>query len=444
MFYEFDRRDFIELQEAARLTGVQSFANVESEELRRIALKIFQDETGSLGEGLVPWQLRWLTKLDQLFLLRPPDSPGYFFAGGVFRMPDHGQTMRTLSVTGLGVTPLAALSAAAGELAEFESIYGPDERVLRALSHSRPRQTKSIEFDNRGLTPSSDGSPRSDWIPANSISGAPRVVVLADHVFNDPRHETPVNRLVPLSEGCGAGMDIESAITHGVLELVERDAFCLWWYGGLPPRRIDFATLGTFDFGKFRRRIRRGAQTRQEIVLDITTELRVPCVAAVSWDSSGHRIACGTAARPSLASAVKAAFREMCQLEFGYHVVTQKSRQVGEQGLTDYDRAKLTQGDMLNAEELPMLRPSGTLADLTSLHICEGRMAPSALHNRLTEAGIEAYWVDLSRRDEKLHTIKAISPDLQPGTHEVRTQRLLRVLRQTGGTAEFARGTVLL
>lgn len=444
MLYEFDRADFVELQKAVRLEGAGSFESVGDPGLRRVARRIFQEADWSRQDETEPWPLRWLTKLDRLFLLNPPDSPGYFFAGGVFRVPNQGPTMPSLSVTGLGVTPLAALSAAVGELAELESIYGPGEHLLRASSHALPERTRSIELEDHGLPPLSDRSRRPAWIPASPISGSPGVVVPADHVFSDPGNETPPHRPVPLSEGCGAGRDIESAIAHGVLELVERDAFCLWWYGGRPPRRIDLASLGSFDFRDFRERIRGGTQMRHDIVLDITTELGIPCVAAVSWDLSGRQIACGTAARLSVAAAVEAAFREMCQLEFGYHIVAQKMRQVGDPGLTDADRAKLSQGELLNAFRLPMLQARGRSADQSHAQRREDAPTQLDLQAKLAQADMEACWVRLSRPDANLHVIKALSPDLQPGTHEVRTPRLRRLLGQTGGTVEFARGAVLM
>ena len=46
------------------------------------------------------------------------------------------------------------------------------------------------------------------------------------------------------SNGCAAGNTLEEAIVQGFLELVERDAYAIWWYNRLPRPELD---LGRFD-----------------------------------------------------------------------------------------------------------------------------------------------------------------------------------------------------
>src|SRR6185369_1672128 len=41
------------------------------------------------------------------------------------------------------------------------------------------------------------------------------------------------------SNGCASGSSIEEAIMFGLLELVERDAFLIGWYGGIDLPEID-------------------------------------------------------------------------------------------------------------------------------------------------------------------------------------------------------------
>ena len=45
------------------------------------------------------------------------------------------------------------------------------------------------------------------------------------------------------SNGCAIGASIEEAVLFGLLELVERDAFLLGWYGGLPLPEIDLDSV---------------------------------------------------------------------------------------------------------------------------------------------------------------------------------------------------------
>ena len=46
------------------------------------------------------------------------------------------------------------------------------------------------------------------------------------------------------SNGCAAGNTLEEAIVQGFLELVERDAYAIWWYNRSQRAEVD---LGQFD-----------------------------------------------------------------------------------------------------------------------------------------------------------------------------------------------------
>ena len=53
--------------------------------------------------------------------------------------------------------------------------------------------------------------------------------------------------------------------------------------------------------------LRQGASARRSWLLDITTEIGVPCVAAVSCMADGFGFAFGLAARPTLEAAARSA-----------------------------------------------------------------------------------------------------------------------------------------
>jgi len=77
-------------------------------------------------------------------------------------------------------------------------------------------------------------------------------------------------------------------------------------------------------------RLRRNLSTRRTWLLDITTDIAVPCVAAVSCRADGFGVAFGLAARPTLAAAARSAILEMCQIELAYAVIEAKCRERGE------------------------------------------------------------------------------------------------------------------
>ena len=48
------------------------------------------------------------------------------------------------------------------------------------------------------------------------------------------------------SNGCAAGNTLEEAIVQGFLELVERDAYAIWWYNRLQRAEVDLEPVRQF------------------------------------------------------------------------------------------------------------------------------------------------------------------------------------------------------
>jgi ribosomal protein S12 methylthiotransferase accessory factor len=89
------------------------------------------------------------------------------------------------------------------------------------------------------------------------------------------------------SNGCAAGNTLEEAIVQGFLELVERDAYAIWWYNQLQRAELD---LDQFDDSYVRDLRTHFADAGRKVwVLDVTTDLGVPTyVAMMHWMSNGH------------------------------------------------------------------------------------------------------------------------------------------------------------
>ena len=82
------------------------------------------------------------------------------------------------------------------------------------------------------------------------------------------------------SNGCAAGNTIEEAILQGFMELVERDCVALWWYNGLSKPQVD---LDSFDEPYFQQLKQYYQSLNRDLwVLDITSDLNIPCFAAIS------------------------------------------------------------------------------------------------------------------------------------------------------------------
>ena len=89
------------------------------------------------------------------------------------------------------------------------------------------------------------------------------------------------------SNGCAAGNTREEAIVQGFLELVERDAYAIWWYNQSQRAEVD---LGQFDDSYVRDLHDQLADTGRKLwVLDITSDLGIPTyVAILHWMQNGQ------------------------------------------------------------------------------------------------------------------------------------------------------------
>jgi bacteriocin biosynthesis cyclodehydratase domain-containing protein len=89
------------------------------------------------------------------------------------------------------------------------------------------------------------------------------------------------------SNGCAAGNTLQEAIVQGFLELVERDAYAIWWYNRSQREGLD---LDQFDDSYVQDlRSQLGDRGRKLWVLDITSDLGIPTyVAILHWMQNGH------------------------------------------------------------------------------------------------------------------------------------------------------------
>ena len=89
------------------------------------------------------------------------------------------------------------------------------------------------------------------------------------------------------SNGCAAGNTREEAIVQGFLELVERDAYAIWWYNRVRRAEVD---LTQFEDSYVRDLQDQFADAGRRLwVLDITSDLGIPSyVAIMHWMLNGH------------------------------------------------------------------------------------------------------------------------------------------------------------
>ena len=178
-------------------------------------------------------------------------------------------------------------------------------------------------------------------------------------------------------------------------------------------------------------------------MLDITTDVGVPAVAAVSCRADGSGFAFGLAARPRLEAAARAAIMEMCQIELADSVVATKRSERGDAALNAQDRIHLRRA-MINADQCILLQPTAEPATHLSILATEAGEIFGLIVERLKMLGIETFCLDLTRQLLGVPVVRVIAPGLQLEPSEIVTARLRDAIARTGGGATYTGGVALM
>lgn len=118
-----------------------------------------------------------------------------------------------------------------------------------------------------------------DWTPVWSLTAQDFKYLPTGYCYYGYSQSEPLDCWAD-SNGCAAGNTIEEAILQGFMELVERDCVALWWYNQLVKHSVN---LESFDEPYFEQLKQYYEVLNRELwVLDITSDLNIPCFAAIS------------------------------------------------------------------------------------------------------------------------------------------------------------------
>jgi ribosomal protein S12 methylthiotransferase accessory factor len=370
----------------------------------------------------------------RLFQLRSPDAPGLTFFGAEVDpggIDPGGIGQPRLPASGVGLSFRSAFEGCIGEGVEHLSQF-------ECASDSLPQLTQTIS--DKLQTP----PPPIDWITARRLSDQSATLFPADICLRRGSGQTQTPPW-PLRIGGAAGTSFSNAVLHGLLELIERDAAALWWRGGRRGCLIPLDSETTNRALAFFAAARGDTQRRQSWLLDITTDLGVPTVAAISVDQAGQDFACGLAARLSLPQAATAAIHEMCQMELAHRVVAAKRRESGDAALNTHDRAHLRRASELNLRDCQLLHPlppqPGHRLEITTT---DHDAALHQLVDHLLHLGIETFAIDLTRPAFGVPVARVLSPMLEKEPSHVIGDRLQAAIDSTGGGHAHTRGIPLM
>src|SRR6202166_2515365 len=394
--------------------------------------------------------LKAASRFVRVFELAAPDAPGLVCFGAEFdpALADSLQAGSPIvGVSGVGLSLQEAFQGCIGEGIEYLSQLQTGHDVLESSGATDPAAGLGpsardflAAFAAHRLRPDTDLS----WHRARRLTDGREVLLPADLCLRRPSAQQQVRPPFPLSTGSAAGRSWDAAALHGLLELIERDAASLWWQGGNRGKSIPAGDEARIMAETLLAQLRQGASARRSWPLDITTDIGVPCVAAVSCMADGFGLAIGLAARPTLKTAACAAVLEMCQGELAHAVVEAKLRERGEAALNARDLNHRRRATILNADRCLLLQPPPGRSQHLAIGTTDLAAVLRLIVDRLAQLGIEALGLDLTRPQFGVPAARVIAPGLQPLPSEIIVPRLADMIARTGGGAAYTDGVSLI
>jgi ribosomal protein S12 methylthiotransferase accessory factor len=270
-----------------------------------------------------------------------------------------------------------------------------------------------------------------DWTPVWSVTaGTHRLIPTSLLYFGPPRDGLWAN-----SNGSAAGSSLEDAIVQGFLELVERDAVAVWWYNRTRRPAVDLDGFDEPWLADLRSTYER--MNRELWVLDLTSDLGIPVMAAVSRraDKPAEDLAFGFGAHFDPRVALRRALTEMGQL---IPAVSQVRADGSGYALRDpelmswWTRATVANQPYLLPDPAESARRPGSYGYRPRPDLLDDIRAAEAL---VRSRGLELLVLDQTRPDVELPVAKVVVPGLRHFWARFAPGRLFDVPVATGQLA---------
>lgn len=208
------------------------------------------------------------------------------------------------------------------------------------------------------------------------------------------------------SNGCAAGNTREEAIVQGFLELMERDAYAIWWYNRSQRAEID---LNSFEDSYVRDLKAQLEESGRKLwVLDITSDLGIPTyVAIVHWMQNGQEnIEFGSGSHFDPRIALLRSLTELNQF-----------LSIGLMGGGSGEKPSLDGINPLRIEDYPFLLPSSNpvlpLAQASRVPLDNTRAQVDACVDIAARAGMDFLVLDQTRPDVEVAVVRVIVPGMR-------------------------------
>jgi ribosomal protein S12 methylthiotransferase accessory factor len=254
-----------------------------------------------------------------------------------------------------------------------------------------------------------DPSGETEWTPVWSLCDE-RFKYIPTGLLYFFHESDSVNKFAADSNGCAAGNTLEEAILQGFLELVERDAYAIWWYNKLRLPEVDLDEIADSYVRDLQREF--AARDRNLWALDATSDLGIPVIVAVAhWTQDGREhIEVAAGAHFDIRIAVLRATTELNQ----FIAISQMRTRWGEtiaEGDDDYGT------EPLPLRKYPYLRPKGKASLdrrlFENFEQLDRREQVLACVRFAKKHGLEVLVLDQTRPDVGVPVVRVIVPGLR-------------------------------
>lgn len=360
-------------------------------------------------------------------------------------------------------TPERAIVRACGESIERYCSAFFDPRALRFASEEElsalGERFVSVhdvypfaewQYESKGFPYEHVGNRRLRWVPGTSAHTGDTVWLPASCVYVPYLFDSAVEPFthMPISTGLAAGPTLDACIDKGILEILERDALMLVWYGRIPVVRIDVSSCRgrSAAVDQLLAAQRPGGPTWYLSLL--TLDVDVPVIGAVLIDPAARPLTSfGISADCDPERALLLALEEAALTR----VLLHRSDELKDPDYV-HESYETLRGHLLAHASSAVLRKrlrfitdDGPLIGFDEL-VARERAKETTLERRVRAHGSEPVWVDVTTDDVadfSLRVARTIIAGMQPLDNDHRYRylggrRLLSVPRHFGGAVTLA------
>lgn len=303
-----------------------------------------------------------------------------------------------------------------------------DDLVLLSMEQKDIFSRRCVQQD---LANPFNSSTSIDWSPAWSLTRNKWRQVPASTAF----YPFPKDReyLVPAwtTNGLSAGSTMEEAILQGLLEIVERDAFTIWWYNRFIPTGINIHSFKSSEASLMAEKL--DAKGWDLHLLDLTTDLGIPVIVAMGIDRKdpGRDPVSGFGANLDPHIALSRALGEMVAEWKSCPNIYNMN-----------ENSKVFLGKPFTELDFIKPAPGATLLDASTMNVAKSTYLQEDINTItkiLSEKGMETLLVNLSRSEAPLKVVRVLVAGMRQVLPHFGPGRLFDVPVLTGRLDEALR-----